>query len=194
MSPAISDVSAMMWRMNIDETGESTFIGPSGNFCFPTTHPEAYENIWDNRRSGELHTDNFIGSQGVPSNSVDEAYITNHLIYLFSNFINPVHFFLDNETLVIIQQQSLGPTPALVKYAVLAAASLLSDDTRSKEYGNAMASVFDAAALSVCRDYANASVVQAFSIMCWRQLGLEEHRMAWMYNCTFLSFPCTFGA
>lgn len=42
MSPAISDVSAMMWRMNIDESGESTFIGLSDNFCFPTTHPEAY--------------------------------------------------------------------------------------------------------------------------------------------------------
>lgn len=185
MSPAISDVSAMMWRMNIDETGESTFIGPSGNFCFPTTLPE---NIQDNRRSSELCTDNFIRSQGVSYNSVDEAYITNHLIYLFSNFINPIHFFLDNETLVIIQQQSLGPSIALIKYAVLAAASLLSDDTRSKEYGNTMASRFDAAALSVCRDNANVSIVQAFSIMCWRELGLEEHRMAWMYNCTFRTF------
>lgn len=197
MSPAISDVSAMMWRMNIDETGESTFIGPSGNFCFPTTHPEAYEVIGESRRSSQLYKDNGFGSHEALYNSVDEAHITNYLIYLFSNFINPVHFFLDNETLVIIQQQSVGPPLALIKYAVLAAASLLSDDTSSKEYGNMMASAFDAAALTVCRDNANVSIVRAFSIMCWRQLGLEQHKMAWMYNCTFLSWfmcPCAISA
>lgn len=191
MSPAISDVSAMMWRMNIDETGESTFIGPSGNFCFPSTHPEAYENFRDNRRPGELHNDHQIQSHETPYNPVEDAHVTNHLIYLFSNFINPIHFFLDNKTLVTIQQQSLSLPLALIKYAILAAASLLSDDTKSKDYGNAMAAAFDATALTVCRDNANVSVVQAFSIMCWRELGLEQHRMAWMYNCTFLSFSRT---
>lgn len=188
MSTAISDVSAMMWRMNIDETGESTFIGPSGNFCFPTTYPEAYENIRDNRSPGELRKDNLIQSRETPYNPVDDAHIASYLIYLFSNFINPIHFFLDNETLVTIQDQSLGLPLALIKYAVLAAASLLSDDTKSKEYGNAMAAAFDATALTVCRENANVSVVQAFSIMCWRELGLEQHRMAWMYNCTFCHF------
>jgi hypothetical protein len=42
ISPAVSDVSALMWRMNIDETGESTFIGLFGNFCFPSTRSQSY--------------------------------------------------------------------------------------------------------------------------------------------------------
>ncbi|KAF4473487.1 global transactivator [Fusarium agapanthi] len=36
-SSAINDVSSMMWRMNLHGSGETSFVGPSGSFCFPVS-------------------------------------------------------------------------------------------------------------------------------------------------------------
>ncbi|KAJ6104010.1 hypothetical protein N7523_010330 [Penicillium sp. IBT 18751x] len=60
----------------------------------------------------------------------------------------------------------------------MAAASLLADDEDSRDFGNDVASTVESVALPACRQYPCISLVQVLAIMCWRELGLENHNMA----------------
>lgn len=109
--------------------------------------------------------------------------ITNYLLDLFQQHINSIHFFVDHDTLVDLTGDNLKPDLSLIKYAAVAAGSLLSDDDDSRTFGNDAASAVDAIILPACRQNPSFWLVQALAIMCWRELGLEHHNMAWMYNC-----------
>jgi hypothetical protein len=177
----IQDVSSMIWRMSIEDSGEQAFIGPSGNSCFPVSPRKPPKQ--------DLHFESLTPkTPETPENShhiLDETQITDYLLGLFIEFINPVHFFLTDSIINELRANDLKPELSLVKYAVMAAASLLADDEDSRVFGNDAAVAIDSVLLSACRQYPSTSLVQALAIMCWRELGLENHNMAWMYNCTF---------
>ncbi|KAJ5338203.1 hypothetical protein N7452_004931 [Penicillium brevicompactum] len=90
--------------------------------------------------------------------------------------------FLDSETLDQLRRDGLNRGLRLVKTAVLAAAALFADDAQSKAIGDEAAAAFDKTSLQLCRELPEISTIQALSIMSWRELGLEQHNMAWMYN------------
>lgn len=176
----LEDMSALMWHMQLDDTGKKAFIGPSGNFCFPVDPPKT------DAGDGASPSSSLQSRETPPEENPrfhDEAQITSHLLNIFQQYINPIHFFVDHDTLVDIRRENLKPELTLVKYAAIAAASLLADDEGSKVFGNETASAVDTVLLSACREFPGVWAVQALSIMCWRELGLEHHNMAWMYNC-----------
>jgi hypothetical protein len=187
MTTAIEDVSALIWRISLDSNGDASFIGPSGNFCFPVTH-------WDDadfreKRKAAATLTSSTSMSGGPhvlapwSDPVHILGITNYLLDLFANLINPIHQFLDSETLDQLRGDNLSHGLRLVKTAAFAAAALFADDAQSKAIGDEAAAVFDMTALQLCRELPEISMIQSLSIMSWRELGLEQHNMAWMYNC-----------
>ncbi|RAH42164.1 uncharacterized protein BO95DRAFT_476086 [Aspergillus brunneoviolaceus CBS 621.78] len=193
MSTAIEDVSALIWRMSIESNGEEAFIGPSGNFCFPVSHWE------DLSTGGQKH----MPSTTIPSPSsweqssgssrTDIRSTTSYLLALFTQCVNPIHQFVDTETLNKLHGDHLNADLTLIKTAALAAGALYSDDAKSRTVGEEAAAVVDAMVMQHCRESPSVHTVQALSIMCWRELGLEEHNMAWMYNSMCASMALHLG-
>ncbi|KAJ5770823.1 uncharacterized protein N7511_002874 [Penicillium nucicola] len=154
----IEDVSSMIWRMSIEDSGEPAFIGPSGNSCFPIAQRSPPGNNIDIETSTlkrpVVRTD--------PGNH--EARITNHLINLFVEFINPFHSFVDKSALDQLRGEDMNPELSLVKHAALAAASILADDEESRAFGNDAASAVESVLLQACRQYP--SSISHFLAMC----------------------------
>jgi hypothetical protein len=185
MTTAIEDVSALVWRMSLDSNGDASFIGPSGNFCFPVTHWDAAD-FREKSKAAATPTSSTLGAPHMPARWSDLVHIletTNYLLDLFANLINPIQQFLDSETLDQLRGDNLSHGLQLLKSAALAAAALFADDAQSKAIGDEAAAAFDKTALQLCRDLPEISTIQSLSIMSWRELGLEKHNMAWMYNC-----------
>ncbi|PWY90288.1 hypothetical protein BO94DRAFT_584301 [Aspergillus sclerotioniger CBS 115572] len=192
MATAIEDVSALMWRLSIGSSGEESFIGPSGNFCFPI----AYCDDPDVRVEKTTATSSpglAPGMELLWSDQANMSSVIHHLLDRFSQLINPIHQFLDGETLDQIHGNNLSPGLRLVKTAVVAAGALFSDDANGKAFGDEAAAVVDAVALQLCRQSPSISTIQTLSIMCWRELGLEQHNMAWMYNSMCASLALHLG-
>ena len=131
MTTAIEDVSALIWRMSIDNNGDASFIGPSGNFCFPVKHWEAA----DVRRE-KIAVATPGDTMSKPSGQVLESdQVDDHLIDLFARFVNPVQQFVDPETLSQLRGDALSSGLRLVKTAALAAGALFADDPQSRALG-----------------------------------------------------------
>ncbi|KAL2848586.1 hypothetical protein BJY01DRAFT_233883 [Aspergillus pseudoustus] len=185
MTTAIDDISALVWRMSIDNNGDASFIGPSGNFCFPVAHwdysgPQYGKNATTSPGRGGIFSEATI--QVLWSDQVGTQSVASHLLDVFARCINPIHQFVGCETLDQLRGDNLGPGLRLIKAAALAAGALFADDAQSKALGGEAAAIVDAAALQHCRQSPDISTIQALSIMSWRELGLEQHNMAWMYN------------
>jgi hypothetical protein len=177
-STAVDDISSLVWQLTIEDSGETTFNGPSGNFCFPGTQQKPTGNNQDEPTVG-LSTDGSGNGLSQP----DDQPLVNDLVNLFAEFINPVQQFVDQQTITsILNGSRVGPD--LLKYAIMAAGALLSGDAKSKSFGNDMAAYAEVRALQTCRQNPNPETVQALSILCWRELGLDQDNMAWMYNGT----------
>jgi hypothetical protein len=137
MTTAIEDVSVLIWRMSIDSNGDASFIGPSGNFCFPVTH-------WDDadiRGSRKTTAAPMNATTSEPSmhtlwsDHVNMQGVISHLLDLFARFINPIHQFVDRDTLDQLSGDNLSPGVRLVKTVALAAGALFADDPQSRALG-----------------------------------------------------------
>lgn len=177
-SPAIHDISKLTWRLRIDESGETTFIGPSGNFCFPVSHPPR-EEMKRTTDTGDDHIQEPATLRLDPNTS----RVARHLASLFITFVNPVHQFVDMSRLGSLEANPYFNAVDILTCAILAAGALFSDDSESKALGDKMAHHAESAILQICRERPCVETVQALSILCWRELGLDNENMAWMYNC-----------
>ncbi|PYH46223.1 uncharacterized protein BP01DRAFT_338683 [Aspergillus saccharolyticus JOP 1030-1] len=193
MTTAIEDVSALIWRMSLESNGEQAFVGPSGNFCFPV-------DSWDSKEArGEKPTavsDITSVARGLGLSWLDRVDVMARSRYLLDHFVryvNPIHQFLDGELLSRLHGDSLSSELRLIKTAAMAAGAVYSDDLPSRTVGEEAAAIVDAMALQLCRQSPSVSTVQALSIMSWRELGLEQHNMAWMYNSMCASMALHLG-
>lgn len=207
---AIDDVSSIIWNMSISDDGKSSFIGPSGNFCFPfekpgylptsiynhnpkhqiNSTPTASQLILNIPTSADLNaqpnptgSDSHIINPQPLSLHENPASIT-ALLAFFSTYINSVHRFLDDDTILALKSP-MQPDPgmALLRNSVLAAAALYSDDAHIREQGGSVyAAAAETAALRCCQKFPSPEVVQGLAILCWRELGLEHENEAWLYN------------
>lgn len=87
----------MVWRLKMGENGETTFIEPSGNFCF--TNASIDPEIATDGRS--ISSDPYGTSSGSFKTTFDdESHAERNcaLIDLFMIHINPVHQFIDGKT------------------------------------------------------------------------------------------------
>lgn len=177
-SPAIHDISELTWRLSIDESGETTFIGPSGNFCFPVSHPPQGE-MKRKTDAGDYHIQEPVTLRLDPNTS----RVARHLVSLFNTFVNPVHQFVDMSTLGSLEANPYFNAVDILTCTILAAGALFSDDSESKALGDKMADYAESVILQICRERPSVETVQAFSILCWQELGLDNENMAWMYDC-----------
>lgn len=182
ISTAINDVSSLLWRLKISEGGETSLIGPSGNFCFETDSA----GVTINPVQPDFEHEHAWCEHGSDQNSLDVSQVVKNLVTLFTKFINPVHQLVDEDVLV---EMADSPTADMtfLGMATLAAGSLYADSVEGKCYGSEMAAIVEATALKTCRETPTLSTIQALSIMCWRELALDNEKMAWMYNGTTLT-------
>jgi hypothetical protein len=177
-SPAIHDISDLTWRLRIDESGETTFIGPSGNFCFPVSHPPRGE-VKRKTDADDDHIQEPVTLRLDPNTS----RVARHLVSLFTAFVNPVHQFVDQTRLGSLEDNPHFNPVDILTCTILAAGALFSDDSESKSLGDKMAHNAESTILQIYRERPSVETVQALSILCWRELGLDNENMAWMYNC-----------
>jgi hypothetical protein len=164
-SSAINDVSSMMWRMNLHDSGETSFLGPSGSFCFPVTN-HGIEATKTDPTSPELETES-----------------VQVLLDLFRQHINPVHHFVPPQVIETLEAPQKTLDSELLQASVLAAASLLADSQKGQMYADRA----EAIVMRCCRTSPNIVTVQALAILTWRELALENENNAWLYNCTYPS-------
>lgn len=188
--PAIDDVSSMVWKMNISDGGISSFVGPSGNFCFPL--PRITSPVLGTVQSSELTSDpacmSVAPDLSIQTNpNLEASGSVTELLACFCCHINSVHHFLDDETLSsLLSTSQPEPNYYLLRNAVLSAAALLSDNPYTREQvSSSYAEAAAADALRCCRDYPSIVTMQALAILCWRELGLENENEAWLYNGAF---------
>ncbi|KAH7329655.1 hypothetical protein B0I35DRAFT_420624 [Stachybotrys elegans] len=165
---AIDDMSMLMWRLTVQDGGETSFIGPSSNFCFVPDR-------------SSLQRSEHGSATSMDALVQDDSKIASKLVELFDRHINTVHQFVDSSVIRDIASGTRDDGDFL-KCAILAAASLFSSEPGDKRYGSSMARFVESQALQMCRIYPRPETVQALSIMCWRELGLNDENMAWMYN------------
>ncbi|KAH8662587.1 hypothetical protein BX600DRAFT_466616 [Xylariales sp. PMI_506] len=173
-SNAISDVSSLMWRLKVGDNGETTFIGPSGNFCFSADASEGTKLTQENLEEDQINLEHDLRPQ--------HRRLGEKLLGLFIRYINPVHQFIDVETLVKIQGRILTPDLRLLRSSAIAAGSLYADALEDRMFGQAQASELEFRAMETSRSYPTISTAEALSIMCWRELSLGHENMGWMYN------------
>jgi hypothetical protein len=157
---ALSDISSLMWQLKIGEARETSFVGPSGNSCFPVSNRRSPRDI------AIYNTEDAEPNTRLPDLAWGPWTVEARLLEIFAHHINPVYQFVDRETLaaVVIGSASI---PNHLKLAMISAAALLSDDPGSELYGNHLASLLEATALRTCRQNPDVSTVQALSILCW---------------------------
>lgn len=178
---AVNDVSSMMWRMNIHGSGETSFVGPSGSFCFPSTrHGNGVI------KKSEGYSANIASStHQVPviNNPLEEEGSNRFLLDLFSQHINTVHKFVPAGVVQVLGIPQASLDLELLQVSVLAAASILTDNPKRQKLGQQYADQAETIVMHCCRTLPNVSTARALSILSWRELGLENENNAWLYNC-----------
>ncbi|KAM5378180.1 hypothetical protein ACJA88_005914 [Fusarium oxysporum] len=153
---AINDVSSMMWRMNLHGSGETSFLGPSGSFCFPVTN-------------------HGIETEAIRPEPQTES--VQALLDLFRQHINSVHHFVPPHVIETLKAPQETLDGELLQVSVLAAASLFADSQ-----GQMHANRAEAIVMECCRTIPNTVTAQALAILTWRELALENENNAWLYN------------
>ena len=174
---AVDDVSSMMWRMTIGDDGETSFTGPSGNFFFPTQSSDILD-----KRTVEPQ---YHQARGLLIVSKLSKELRSALLDLFIRFTNPIHQFLDSESLAKLTAPELSKQSEVLYGAVLATGSLYSEDPYAQAIGEQIVAELESVILDQRRYCPNVSTVQVLTLLCWRELSLEHENMSWMYNCKY---------
>jgi hypothetical protein len=181
---AVDELGSMMWKMSINDSGGTSFIGPSGSFSFSTSASPGTKRA----ENQKLVSENTVDADHLLMSYLADSNLRKELFQLFSEFINPFHQFVEPSILNFYEyDSSSGPVTTLVQYSILAAGSRLSKRQDADQIGDCFALHAESLALKCCRDHPSLIVIQVLTIMCWRELSLENENMAWMYNCMFHS-------
>lgn len=177
-SSAIDDLSALVWRMNIGEKGKPTFIGPSGNFCVPSS-----ADGFAVRSGARLMPQTDVGHP-IP----DVCYnlgVKSRLCSLFFSQLNPIHQFLPPSVKLAPELYPFNDdlSRTILHSAIFAAGALFSTIEEEREAGTEFATCIDISAVQACRDQPSLVMVQALSIAAWRELSLEHNSSASIYIC-----------
>lgn len=140
----------------------------------------------------------YPGVQDIPHESARRVFsynspIKGKLCNLFMTQLNPIHQFIPPSTVLTPDDYPFKDTGLNVLYrAIMAAGALFSNVEEEREAGTAFAGCVDNMAVRTCRQQPSVMVVQALSILAWRELSQEHNNLAWIYACEIsssLSFP-----
>jgi hypothetical protein len=182
---AVEEVGAMIWRMHIGDSGETSFTGPSGNFSMSdSSMPPGDEN----------HHSQFLASGCVEQTPLfttfaQDTELKQHLIELFMTYINPLHMFLDvKASFSPAEYPHRDLSQQLLHTAVFAAGARYAQRKDIGAISDLLMKHAETIALSCCRRHPSVRVVQALGLLCWRELTYQHDDMAWIYN-GMLPFP-----
>lgn len=173
--------------MKLGDRGEPDFIGPSGNFCFPSSQSPVPLSM---KESIVQSAD----AKDFSSKFSNDYEIKRKLTTVFMTGLNPIHHFLPPSTFLEPDLYPFDdPGINLLHSATFAAGALLSPVLLDRKAGDAFASQAEVSAISACRLQPSVIVVQALSIIAWRELSLEHNNLAQIYLCNLISFTkCSF--
>jgi hypothetical protein len=174
---AVDEISNLMWSLDVSDAGESSFQGPSGNFCFPDRGTK-HDGL------GSKHPDTH--ESRIPSSALleDDDQRT-QLINLFFDNVNPYHCFVepeDSSDPARMAEPDPSPPFALLRAAVVAAGSLYASDPYSTLVGRTYIAYAENMALRCCREHPSLATLRALTIFSWTELGTGNNHMGWMYN------------
>ena len=132
LSSAVDEVGSLFWKMTIDDAGDASFIGPSGNFCFPTVSDIAQPTSVN----ASLDMDSDASNESFVACFQNEAMKSKYF-QLFALYINPAHQFVESPFTPSGEMLSLSHL--LLHCAILAARSCLSSRPEAHMMGNIFA-------------------------------------------------------
>ncbi|KEQ57907.1 uncharacterized protein M437DRAFT_60689 [Aureobasidium melanogenum CBS 110374] len=180
---ALEDLSHMLWTLDVLDSGETYFKGPSGNFCFSATKapPQIQHNV----------------KQEIADVYVTYTLMSQHLremLALFMKHVNPFYQFLDADGLSQVTIEPSMPLPSQLLYAsVISAGALFTSDPHARNSGRTIAAFAENIAVTCCRDHPSITVLRALSILSWMNTGLGNDSMGYMFNHMAMSMVVHLG-
>lgn len=168
---ALEDLSHLFWALEVSESGETHFRGPSGNFCYsdaraPPLQPSDRQEVCDVRVVYML------------MNQYQQPHVD-----LFMEHVNPFYHFLDNTGLLQMTVEADMPLPLQLLHAsVISAGALFSSDAAACANSRTIAAFAESIALECCRKYPSVAVLRALSIMSWMNIGIGNDNMGYMFD------------
>ncbi|EMR85700.1 putative c6 transcription factor protein [Botrytis cinerea BcDW1] len=175
-SSAINDIATLVWRLDLGDKGEPTFSGPSGNFCIPSSVDTFVARSEARKRPQVLN--NMIP---IPDACYNLTLKTN-LMNLFLTQLNPVHQFIPPSYKLCPELYPFDEPALDILYgSIFAAGALFSTVQEEKNAGKDFEECMDMNSVKACREQPSLHVVQALSIIAWRELSQEHNICASIY-------------
>ena len=183
-SKAIDDLGSLIWKLDLVESGEPIFTGPSGNFCF--TDSSLVPRLAKEEETHQPSSSN-EDELWLPALSQDTA-LKQHLAKLFVEKVNPYHQFIEIESLDSINAFPTEEVERSILYsAIFAAGAYFSNTPNAKRIQTACTNYAESISMMACRTKPSLHVIQALSIMSWLELNEERDTTAWVYLCKHTS-------
>ncbi|KAF7891431.1 uncharacterized protein EAF02_001756 [Botrytis sinoallii] len=181
-SSAINDIATLVWRLDLGDKGEPMFSGPSGNFCIPSSADAVVARSEARKRSQ-------VFNNMMPIH--DACYnlsLKTNLMNLFLTQLNPVHQFIPPSYKLYPELYPFDePALDLLYGSVFAAGALFSTVQEERNAGKEFEECMDLNSVKACREQPSLPVVQALSIIAWRELSQEHNSCASLYICKISS-------
>lgn len=179
---ALDDLSHMMWALDVSDSGETHFRGPSGNFCFlDAKAPRLQGN--DTQELADLHVMYMLMNK----------YLQAHYDS-FIKHVNPFFQFLGTAFLLQTPVDANSPLPLQLLYAsVIAAGGLFTTDLHASAASRTISAFAESIALECCRHHPSIVVLRALSILSWMNIGLGNDNMGSLFNHMALSMVVHLG-
>ncbi|TGO31885.1 hypothetical protein BHYA_0390g00080 [Botrytis hyacinthi] len=175
-SSAINDIATLVWRLDLGDKGEPMFSGPSGNFCIPSSVDAVVARSEARKRSQ-------VFNNMMPIH--DACYnlsLKMNLMNLFLTQLNPVHQFIPPSYKLYPELYPFDePALDLLYGSVFAAGALFSTVQEERNAGKEFEECMDMNSVKACREQPSLPVVQALSIIAWRELSQEHNSCASLY-------------
>lgn len=170
---ALDELSAIIWKMGINEDGEARFTGPSNSLNIPGVPISR-------GRPLPTVTTNFPSSPSGRYTQLEWEYYSK----LFFEKVNPYfQFFPDDDIEMLLTSVEFEPTQRLVRHAILVSGALQSTDGFAENTIEQNIVAASDLALHCSRTSPSEILVTAFSILAVCELTLDNFNTGWMYNC-----------
>lgn len=169
----------MVWKLNIDECGTSSFMGPAGSLIYLTSNITSQTLDSPRRLSIDGSSPAFLTYALDPN-------LRSHLIHCFLQWVNPYYQFLSPDEFAPFYQypqQSIGLQ--VLQSSIFAAGACYSTHKDAVAIGAVFSAHAEGGILNCYRSSPDLNLVKSLSVMALRELSRGNDTVGWMYNCKF---------
>jgi hypothetical protein len=180
---AMEDLSSLMLKVGVDNSGEPSFTIASGVHCNTETSalalvPELWQAYPPYRRD--------VWSNNV--NVFQDPVLRGILSTSFMKSFNPDYQFFGSELPGTIPSgaffsQSL--TSQLLESTICAVGAYFTPGVNVLEIRSAFVQHAESVLMTCCREFPSENVVQALSLMAWLETVAGKNDSGWIYNCEY---------